>query len=524
MFEFFLKRKKTLYRIVCLQLLIFSVVLSAQTKDSVEYVKLYHPNGELASEGTLRNGVPDGYWKSYHVNGNIKSEGNRHNEVLDSLWKFYDLDGQLYVSITYKDDLKQGPRTTYSEGVKTKVEQFENNQLHGITEFFYPDGNVKKTIPFVEGKEQGMGYEYDEEGMIITLLTYNSGVLTKKRNINRRDDDGNRQGIWMTFHKNMRIEVEGNYTDDLKNGFFKYYTKTGNLIKTERWIMGVLQEPDATTEKLEIRRELDPNTGHISKVGPYLQGKKEGVHREYDEEGNVIGGGIYSLGQILAEGITDDLGRRQKHWKFYYQTGELKEEGGYKDGKRHGNWKYYFIDGRIEQEGRFNNDKPDGLWTWYYDNGQVWREEEYMRGLRDGPFKEMDKQGNVIANGKYVEGFRDGDWFYQVGNVRQEGRYFDGERDGEWNHYYTSNDQLRFNGKYINGMREGRHTWYYDNGQVEIRGKYSGGRKEGIWEFFNRNGFKYLTITYKNDEEVEYNGSKITYGKRYDKRLEEAEQ
>lgn len=524
MVDFFLKRKRHILLYGCSQLLFFAGFLSAQPIDTLEQVTFYHENGDIASEGTLRNGVPDGYWKAYHVNGNIKSEGNRKNEELDSLWKFYDLQGKLYVSITYKNGIKDGPRTTFSEDIKKKIELFADGKRQGRTAHFYPDGSVERTIPFENDKEQGMGYGYDEDGLVNTLYTYKSGVLTKKRTINRKDDESRKQGIWMSFHANMRIKEEGNYIDDLRHGFFKYYTNTGNLIKTERWVMGVLQEPDATTEKIQIRKELDKSTGHISAVGPYLQGQKEGVHRIYDEEGNVVDGGIYAQGVLLAEGITDDMGRRQKHWKFYYQTGDLKEEGGYKDGRRHGKWTYYFINGNVEQQGRFSKDKPDGYWVWYHDNGEVWREEEYVRGLRDGAFVEKDDEGNVIAKGEFIEGFKEGPWVYEIGDIRQQGSYFDGERHGEWIHFFTASDNVRFKGEYINGMRESRHTWYYDNGQVEIRGKYVANKKNGVWEFYNKNGFRYLTITYENDEEIEYNGSKISYGKRYDKRLEEAEQ
>ena len=48
-------------------------------------VKYYYPNGNVSSEGTLRNGKPDGYWKSYSESGRIKSEGNRVDFKLDSL-------------------------------------------------------------------------------------------------------------------------------------------------------------------------------------------------------------------------------------------------------------------------------------------------------------------------------------------------------------------------------------------------------------------------------------------------------
>ena len=58
-----------------------------QQKDSLEPATYYFENGQVSSEGYLRNGNPDGYWKSYHRNGKIKSEGNRKEYLLDGIWE-----------------------------------------------------------------------------------------------------------------------------------------------------------------------------------------------------------------------------------------------------------------------------------------------------------------------------------------------------------------------------------------------------------------------------------------------------
>ena len=41
------------------------------------YTKLKYPNGSLSSEGTIKEGKPDGFWISYYVTGIKKSEGLR---------------------------------------------------------------------------------------------------------------------------------------------------------------------------------------------------------------------------------------------------------------------------------------------------------------------------------------------------------------------------------------------------------------------------------------------------------------
>lgn len=72
-----------------LLLLGWSFLGSAQNTVNQNGVNVFkHPNGNIASEGTMRDGKPDGYWKTYYENKILKSEGNRKNFELDSIWKF----------------------------------------------------------------------------------------------------------------------------------------------------------------------------------------------------------------------------------------------------------------------------------------------------------------------------------------------------------------------------------------------------------------------------------------------------
>ena len=486
-------------------------------QDSLVPVTYYHENGKVSSEGFLRKGKPDGYWKSYHVSGVIKTEGNRKNYELDGVWKFYDTEGQLNVSIEYFEGKKEGERLTYVEGELLRRENFIQDRKQGFSYTYYSSERVQLKIPFEDDLENGLAYELDTLGKIITLLTYKKGVLTKKQPINRKDASGRKQGIWMDFYPDLSVQSDGPYTNDLKNGLFKFYLPDGSLHRSERWVMGVLMVDAEEVEKIELKREIDPNTGTIAKIGAYLSGKPQGVHREYNPQGEVIGGQLYNKGILLAEGITDEQGRRQGPWKFFYEDGELRSEGSYKDNLRVGKWKYYFLDGKIEQEGRYANDNPDGTWIWYFDNGQVRKEQEYVRGLEDGNSVEYDYEGKIITKGKYVEGMKEGEWFFELGDYREEGTYYDDERTGTWKHFYALDGTLKFKGDYQNGLEEGKHVWYYPNGRIDQQGSYKSGLKNGIWEFFNESGNKYLTIQYRMGVEIKYNGVKITYGKRGDK-------
>lgn len=505
--------------LLALSLLLIGFVSFAQQEgDSLVFTTYRYEGGAISSEGYLRQGKPDGYWKSYYRNGNLKAEGNRKNYLLDGEWKFFNEDGELHFSIAYAEDKKNGLRKTYEEGNLVKEEPFVDDVQQGFTRYYYPAGELLKEVPYQIGAMHGKGYEYAKDGRIITLLTFKSGVLTRQQRINRRDDVGQKQGMWLDFHPNRNIKVEGPYVNDLKNGYWKYYQPNGNLIRVEKWVMGVLQQNADEIAKIEIRREIYENTGTLKSKGSYRNGKREGVHREYDEEGNVIAGAIYENGIKLYEGIVDEEGRKQGPWKAFFATGELRWEGSFKDNLKVGGWKYLYQDGKLEQRGSYIRGMEDGLWEWRYENGQTWREEEYVMGREDGPSVEYNDTGAVIAQGEYIDGFREGKWIFMVNDHKEEGSFFEGERTGQWVYYYLQPaEQLQFEGTYEAGLESGMHVYYWANGKVKRRGNYVAGIKEGVWEHFNIEGVSIITIEYEDGREVKYNGEKISFGKRLDR-------
>lgn len=494
--------------------------LSAQERDTLVPVEYYFENGQVSSKGTLRQGKPDGYWISYYQNGNIKTEGNREHYKLTGTWKFYSPEGILSATIDYKEDQKDGFRVTYRGKTEAKREAFKADVKNGNTVEYHSNGSVKSIIPFVNGREKGLGYIYDTAGTVISLKTFKAGVLVKDQDINRYDESRKRTGLWMTFYPDMNIRNEGLYVNDLKHGYWKYYNKDGNLLRIEKWINGVLVDDAQEVAKIDIRRTINPETGKLQSIGGYRNNKKEGIHRTYDDEGNVIASAQYANGILLAQGIFDEQGRKQGMWKYFYEDGTLKEEGKYRNNKKEGTWKYYFPDGTIEQIGDFNNDLPEGTWRWYYANKQLRLEEEYIDGYEEGPSIEYSDSGQVIAQGNYVEGFKDGIWTYMIGSIKESGKYFEGEKQGTWTQQYLDNGKIAFEGDFLNGIENGIHKYYHPNGLPKRRGKYTLGIRDGLWEYLDERGNVRLTIRYENGEEVELNGEKITYGKRVDRELE----
>ena len=70
-------------------------------------------------------------------------------------------------------------------------------------------------------------------------------------------------------------------------------------------------------------------------------------------------------------------GYEEGNWTSYYENGQIKKEGNFKDGKEDGKWTYYYENGQIKEEVNFKNGEQDGKWTYYYEDGTLQKEEIY---------------------------------------------------------------------------------------------------------------------------------------------------
>ena len=496
---------------------LFIILLnSAKAQDTAVYTKYYYENGVLSSEGTLRNGKPDGYWKTYNDKGILISEGNRRNFELDSLWKFYNENGKLSMEINYQKGKKNGIRRSYSDK-ETIEENFVNDTKQGISKYFYLNGKLKLIIPFDNGLEHGVSKEFDDDSTIISFTEYKRGMVINRERINRKDKNGLKQGYWKTFWQNDKCKTEGYYINNKKNGFFKTFSEEGNLLTIEKYINDELQTDVPELRKLEVRTDYYPD-GKIKTVGSYNNGIAEGVRREYNREGKIEISYIMSKGKIIGKGIVDENGFKQGAWIEYYENGAKKAEGKYKDNKKIAYWKFYYKNGQLEQEGLFNaNGNSEGEWKWYFENGNDLLINNFQDGLEDGPMIEYDDTGKVITKGEFIEGQETGEWYYNINNYVSKGKYVDGKRTEMWKDYFP-NGKPAFTGAYIEDNPNGKHTYYWESGKLKEEGNFIMGMREGEWRKYDENGILFVRTYYRNGREIRYDNSPL------DPKIEEDDQ
>ena len=86
-----------------------------------------------------------------------------------------------------------------------------------------------------------------------------------------------------------------------------------------------------------------------------------------------------------------------------YESGQVKMEGGMKDGKMDGEWTSYFPDGRVQSHGFFENGERTGAAQVFRENGNKYQEGFYKNGKHCGKWKFYDEQGDLVKEVDYGE-------------------------------------------------------------------------------------------------------------------------
>lgn len=486
----------------------------------------------------MRDGKPDGYWKNFHKNGKLKIEGNRKNFQLDSNWKFYDERGRVQKLVTYSAGKKNGLLIQYDTSQKIlSTETYSNDILEGFKRNFYKSGKTKSIVPFTKGKQDGTAYEYNEDSLITSIIIYKGGILQSFEKINQKDATNKKQGIWKEFYDNLEVKKEQKFNDDSLDGYVKEFDKKGNLLSTKKYNNGkrILKAPEIAN--VEVYKETYED-GTLKYEGVYSEGVPIGSHYKYKQKmycdssiflrddtsrvavyiKKLVCRNIpvpdscieYIDGTLVAKGACDSVRNRIGLWTEYHNTGEFKGKGTYKEGNRTGDWEFFFTNGKLEQKGKFDKKgRTQGVWKWYYESAQLMREELFVNGKREGELKDYDENGKIILQGIYVENKQEGLWVYETPDYKEIGNYLNDEPDSLWQSYYMPGKIKRFEGRFQNGDPVGIHTLYYLNGKKMYSGNYVSGMKDGDWKYYDELGFNYLTITFKSDIEIKWQGEKI---------------
>ncbi len=472
-----------------------------------EWTQFKHANGAVASEGCLVNGIPTGIWTSYSDRGVKLSEGERKNDEPHGIWRFYE-NGALAETCEFQEGFRQGIQTLWNEGVLSDSILWVGGKRDGVAKSFRPDGTLAQEMPYEKDKREGKAVQYNIHEEPHGYRWYKNDRLVASETFNRRDDQNRKTGPWKVFHASGRVLETGFYMEDLRHGVFQFFDARGSVIKVVeyRWGKEVVQEVsrNPVIELQQILRE----DGTLAETVTYVDGVKQGVARQFNPEGEVVGGSVFENDNLVAEGITEMDGKRNGPWKEYWPNGTLRAEGFYLDNRRDGEWWFYRESGEKEQYGKYLDGEVHGLWTWWYPGGDVHRKERYQRGELNGEFLELDTAGQTLVEGQYEDGLRQGPWRVHVHDHLEVGPYLLGQKEGLWTHTY-GDGKRQFQGEFSFGQPIGKHKSWHPNGVLEEEGKYESGAKHKKWRLYNDQGSLLHEYIYRYGKLRKVDGSKV---------------
>jgi antitoxin component YwqK of YwqJK toxin-antitoxin module len=258
----------------------------------------------------------------------------------------------------------------------------------------------------------------------------------------------------------------------------------------------------------------------------------------------------------------DESGKLQGRRTFYYENGNKKWDGEYKDNKLHGHliqyrengikksdeefqngihigkYKYYHPNGKLRQEGNIREPhRQHGEIKSYWTSGNLKRIDTFNYGIRQGKVETYEVDGkSVIQTGQYENNYRTGDWLvYYLGSkdkLKRAETYdhsvmvkvVDWNKNGQkvseaikgtnmgtnqvlvgssWRNFaWYDNGVKKHDRVYLSNKGHGKWTEWYSTGIKRAEGDMKYDAMQGKWTFWNHIGNKELECEFDFGEAV----------------------
>jgi antitoxin component YwqK of YwqJK toxin-antitoxin module len=186
---------------------------------------VYNLDTSIAKQETWKMDILNGPMIEYYAKKQPKTKGNYVNGQIDGKIIYYYLDSVVSVVGQYKTGLKEGNWFYYDQKTILTLKEIykagklqSTERLHGEFEDFYPNQSLKSTTNYKLGKKEGLYKEFYEAKMIMPP----NGETNE------------------SYLEPSAPKIMGNYKDGKQEGKWIFYTKDGNIEKTEFYKEGVL--------------------------------------------------------------------------------------------------------------------------------------------------------------------------------------------------------------------------------------------------------------------------------------------
>jgi antitoxin component YwqK of YwqJK toxin-antitoxin module len=243
-------------------LLTISAIATCQTEGEINkfdqqgrkqghWIKRY-PNGNIMYNGIFNEGHPIGEFKRYSEDNTLKSVLNYSTDGKEATAILYHPNGNISSEGTFINQKKEGKWRFFSEFIKGGLmseEIYLGNLRNGPSIKYYRDSTVAERVNYVNDIPQGECVQYYPNGAICLKLNYNNGEVN---------------GKYEVLFENGQIEFSGQYVNDRRDGIWYIYRKDGTIKYKLEYQEGVTKNRQMDIDESDFLDRLEKNKGKIA--------------------------------------------------------------------------------------------------------------------------------------------------------------------------------------------------------------------------------------------------------------------
>jgi len=261
-----------------------------------------------------------------------------------------------------------------------------------------------------------MGFSFRHFITFIIAICLSTCILGQTGNdINKVDGNNKKQGTWIKYYSNGKIQYKGTFKDDKPTDTLTRYYQNSAIMSV------TIYSVDGNGAYSHI---YDQNGFKVSE-GRYINQMKEGlwkfysptikdylVNEEYYSEN--IKNGIsskYYENEAVAEKINYSYGIKEGEWTQYYADGQLSLRSYYVNGSLEGKFETWHPNGKPKYIGTYKDNYREGKWFIYNEDGSLKYEADYIRGTTNNSQMLLDASESIDKleqQGKSVDDPEDG--------------------------------------------------------------------------------------------------------------------
>ncbi|MGE3406217.1 MAG: toxin-antitoxin system YwqK family antitoxin [Pirellulales bacterium] len=317
----------------------------AKSSEKLETVVERYDSGEVKVERQVKQDalgdfVNHGKYRFYGLTGNVLRQGRFEMGKLQGTWQRAFKPGEYSLFADAYEDQFEGPfisqadfdqdklhglwTITDRKGQKIIEWPFENGTRHGLAKWWYPNGQLRRTVQYDHDVEQGEVSEWNADGRLEqtkqvgggpqaevvwhspghkaaegTRLALRREVIAQydwwngKVSIEFRDDPGPDplHGVWTFYYPNGQLQMRGEYDHDQPVGTFTWWHANGCKQAEGSYENGY---------RVGLWTRWHDN-GRRQSQGEFFENREVGQWTDWNPDGSVLELHDYGQGEELAD-------------------------------------------------------------------------------------------------------------------------------------------------------------------------------------------------------------------------------